>query len=71
MQLDGGSNAEVVDPGGWLDAYWMGRYYGFISASSTDDPALTEVPERGLQRGAEPYAGPERPDIEEILALTP
>ncbi|MBX3177922.1 MAG: hypothetical protein KF886_11210 [Candidatus Hydrogenedentes bacterium] len=65
MRLDGGHNGEVVaDPGGWLDAYWMGRYFGMISPPRTDDPALTGVPERGFRQGAAPYNGPARPPLE-------
>lgn len=64
MRLDGGSGGmTVADPGGWLDAYWMGRYYGMISAPQTDDPALTSVPQRDLQLGAKPYDGPPRPKL--------
>jgi len=65
MQLDGGSGGAVVaDSGGWLDAYWMGRYYGMITPPQTNDVSLTTVPHRGLQLGAAPYAGPERPKLE-------
>ena len=66
MRLDGGyaGGTVVADPGGWLDAYWMGRYYGMITAPQTDDPALVLVPERGLQLGAKPYDGPPRPKLE-------
>ena len=64
IQLDGGSGGAVVaDPGGWLDAYWMGRYYGMITAPQTTDKNLTTVPERGLHVGAKPYAGPARPKL--------
>lgn len=64
MRLDGGNRGEVVaDPGGWLDAYWMGRYYGMITPPQTDDESLTTVPKRGLQLGAEPYKGPARPKL--------
>ena len=64
MRLDEGYNGSMVaDPGGWLDAYWMGRYYGMISAPKTDDPKLTTVPDRGLQLGAKPYVGPARPKL--------
>ena len=60
----GASNAkEVEDPSGWLDAYWMGRYYGFILPPETDDPALTTVPPRGLRLGAVPYDGPPMPNV--------
>jgi hypothetical protein len=65
MALDRDYNGQVIaDPGGWLDAYWMGRYYGMITPPQTDDPALTTVPERGLQLGATPYSGPPRPKLE-------
>lgn len=64
MRLDGGANGAVVaDPGGWLDAYWMARYYGMITAPQTNDRTLTTVPERGLHVGAAPYAGPPRPKL--------
>ena len=64
MRLDEGYGGGVVsDPGGWLDAYWMGRYYGMITAPRTKDKELTTVPKRGLQLGAEPYSGPPRPKL--------
>lgn len=64
MRLDGGSGGRAVaDPGGWLDAYWMGRYYGMITAPQTDDPKLLTVPARNVQRGAAPYSGPPRPPL--------
>ncbi len=64
MRLDEGYGGSVVSgPGGWLDAYWMGRYYGMITAPRTDDKELTTVPTRGLQLGAEPYNGPPRPKL--------
>ncbi len=65
MRLDGVYGGKMVsDPSGWLDAYWMGRYYGMITAPQTDDENLTTVPKRGLKLGAEPYAGPPRPKLE-------
>ncbi|GMW02452.1 MAG: hypothetical protein AMXMBFR84_35880 [Candidatus Hydrogenedentota bacterium] len=63
VQPDGGSGQEVVDPSGFLDAYWMGRYHGFIKAPRETDPALVHVESRNLHLGAEPYAGPARPSI--------
>ena len=64
MRLDGTYGGTVVsDPGGWLDAYWMARYYGMITAPRTNDKELTTVPKRGLQLGAEPYSGPPRPKL--------
>ncbi len=63
LQLDGGSGGRrITPPTFWLDNYWMGRYYGFIEAPETDDPALTTIDERPVvQRGAAPYDGPPRP----------
>ncbi len=64
MRLDGTYGGKIVsDPSGWLDAYWMGRYHGMITAPKTDDPSLTTVPDRGLKFGAEPYVGPARPKL--------
>lgn len=64
MRLDGGGNGRVVaDPGGWLDAYWMARYYRMITAPQTTDENLITVPKRGLQLGAKPYDGPPRPKL--------
>jgi len=61
LRLKGGSGRDVVDCSGWLEAYWMGRHFGYITAPRTDDPALTSVPERDAQLGAPPYDGPPRP----------
>jgi hypothetical protein len=61
--LKGKGGGSVSDPSGWLDAYWMGRYYGMILAPDTTDPALSSVPRRGLQLGAVPYDGPPMPDV--------
>ena len=63
MQMDGGSGGrEVVEPGGWLAAYWMGRYYGFIEPPTVTDVSLLSL-EPGVHQklGAEPYVGPARP----------
>jgi hypothetical protein len=64
MQADGGSGGkDVVEPSGWLVAYWMGRYFGFIEAPTTKDPALLSVERnRGRTFGAKPYTGPPRPE---------
>jgi hypothetical protein len=56
-----GGGREVEDPSGWLDAYWMGRYYGFILPPETDDPALTTVPPGTPGRYAPLYDGPPMP----------
>jgi hypothetical protein len=63
MQADGGAGGnDVVEPGAWLLAYWMGRYHGFIGAPTVTDPGLLTV-ERTENRelGAKPYEGPMRP----------
>ena len=62
-RLENGGSHTVKEPSGWLDAYWMGRYHGFILPPETDDPALTTVAERGLQLGAAPYDGPPMPNV--------
>jgi hypothetical protein len=63
-EMKGGSDGkEVTDPSGWLDAYWMGRYYGFILPPDTTDAALISVPRRDLHLGAAPYDGPPMPDV--------
>ena len=63
LQLDGGGGHGILDPSSYLDAYWMGRYYGFIKAPTTTDPNLLTVEKRGLQLGAKPYDGPPRPKL--------
>ena len=63
LELDGGGRHGILDPSSYLDAYWMGRYYGFIKAPTTNDPEMLTVPKRGLQLGAEPYKGPPRPKL--------
>jgi hypothetical protein len=63
MQADGGAGGhDVVEPGAWLLAYWMGRYHGFIAAPTVTDPQLLTV-EHTYDRelGAKPYNGPPRP----------
>jgi hypothetical protein len=62
-QLEGGSGHEVVDPSGWLDAYWMGRYFGMILPPETSDPALLTVPPMPLREDVVPYDGPPMPNI--------
>ena len=64
LEKKGGDNGRVVvDPSGWLDAYWMGRYYGMILAPEVSDPALTVAPELPAGLGAVPYDGPPMPDV--------
>ena len=59
MQADGGSgNPDVIEPGAWLLAYWMGRYHGYITAPPTADPVLLQVERIGrTDLGAKPYVG--------------
>ena len=63
LEYDGsGGGHSVTPPIGWLEDYWMGRYYGFIEPPMTQTPELTTVPPRTLGRkGAAPYDGPPRP----------
>jgi hypothetical protein len=63
LHYDGGAGGRVVVPPiGWLEDYWMGRYYGFIEAPKTTTPELINPPPRTTKpRGAAPYAGPPRP----------
>lgn len=62
MDRQGGGNS-ATEPGGWLEAYWMGRYYGMITAPQTEDEVLLTVEQRGLELGAKPYTGPGRPKL--------
>ncbi len=54
---------KVEDCGAWIEGYWMGRYYGFITEPTATDAALISVPKRGLHLGARPYSGPPRPKL--------
>ncbi len=58
----GGGGRSVYPPVGWLEDYWMGRYYGMIQPpTTTDKQLLTVTPSRGGRKGAKPYQGPPRP----------
>ena len=63
LQYDGGEDSKgVTPPIGWLEDYWMGRYYGFIQAPKTTDPELISLkPRQQKRRGAAAYDGPPRP----------
>jgi len=63
QQLDGGGGRAVLDPSGWLDAYWMGRYYGLILPPEATDPAVVGVAPRHIDTGLPPYEGPPRPEL--------
>jgi hypothetical protein len=64
LQYDGGENGHAVTPPiGWLEDYWMGRYYGFIEPPKTQEKnSVTLEPRKQKIRGAAPYDGPPRPD---------
>jgi hypothetical protein len=63
LQYDGGESSRgVTPPIGWLEDYWMGRYYGFIEAPKTQDAELISIKPRAEKpHGAAPYEGPPRP----------
>lgn len=71
INMNGGSNSRGITPAiGWLEDYWMGRYYGFITAPETDDPALISVTDEEVpEGGAAPYSGPGRPD--DVIHIIP
>ena len=57
-----GGGMSVRDPSGWLDAYWMGRYFGMIlPPKEPTDPDTVEVlaPEKPVIQ----YDGPPMPDV--------
>lgn len=60
---DNGGGNVVTPPVGWLEDYWMGRYYGMIEAPAATDPALLSVgPKSDQAPKAVAYDGPSRPD---------
>ncbi len=63
IEYDGDHGGRIATPPvGWLEDYWMGRFYGMIAAPVTDDPQLVDVPPTSIQPwGAAPYTGPPRP----------
>ena len=63
LEYDGGDGGHSVTPPiGWLEDYWMGRYYGFIEPPKAQNAELITVQPRSLARKvAAPYAGPARP----------
>ena len=63
LEYDGGSGGRVVVPPiGWLEDYWMGRYYGLIEAPKTADAKLRHIEPRTTRpQGATTYDGPPRP----------
>ncbi len=65
IRYNGGNHGRsVTPPVGWLEDYWMGRFYGMLKAPTTTEPQLLTVPAAsGKTRGATPYAGPPRPNV--------
>jgi len=63
IKYDGGNQGRTVTPPvGWLEDYWLGRYYGMIEKPKADDPTLVSVPDDSVPAdGAKPYGGPRRP----------
>jgi hypothetical protein len=62
FDYDGGEGGHgITPPVGWLEDYWMGRYYGFIEAPKNPESQSRALPPRpaGLH-GAKPYDGPPR-----------
>lgn len=61
---DGGQSSKGVTPAvGWLEDYWMGRYYGFILPADTGDSSPISVNEAEVPSGgAAAYQGPQRPE---------
>ncbi|MBI5092481.1 MAG: hypothetical protein HZB26_08565 [Candidatus Hydrogenedentes bacterium] len=49
MQLDGGNDGKGVnDPSGFIEAYWMARYYGMMLPPDSADARLLSVENRRL-----------------------
>jgi hypothetical protein len=62
LRYDGGSGGRVMTPPiGWLEDYWMGRYYGFIEAPTTNTSEPSPLHSRAANRGAASYNGSPRP----------
>ena len=63
LQYDGGEGGKSVTPPlGWLEDYWMGRYYGFVEPPGTQKPEPASLSQRAeIRHGAAPYNGPPRP----------
>jgi hypothetical protein len=53
----------LTPPIGWLEDYWMGRYFGMIEApETTNSGLLTVTGHSGEPSKAAAYDGPPRPD---------
>ena len=53
-----GRGMYVEDCGGWIEAYWMARYFGFLTPPQATDVGLISVPKRGLQLRRQAVQGP-------------
>lgn len=61
---NGGDGGRGITPAvGWIEDYWMGRYYGFIKEPETTDRDLLKahIDAESLEAAA-PYTGPKRPE---------
>ena len=63
IEYDGGRGGRIITPPvGWLEDYWMGRYYGMIAAPAKGTAAKTEIAAITFEpTGAPQYSGPPRP----------
>lgn len=57
LELDGGNGGRVVTPPiGWLEDYWMGRYFGFIQPPAGVEPGAVRLESPApVRRGAAKY----------------
>lgn len=64
LGYDGGSNGRTATPPvGWIEDYWMGRFFGMIAPPTTTDAQLLTPPTSDeVFEGAAPYDGPPRPE---------
>lgn len=62
IELDGGSGHTITPPVGWLEDYWMGRFFGMLEAPK-DETSVTgdELVQIIDPQGAAPYNGSPRP----------
>ncbi|MEM9660631.1 MAG: hypothetical protein AAF961_19875, partial [Planctomycetota bacterium] len=63
LNYDGGAEGRIITPPvGWLEDYWMGRFYGMIGPPTVEGPRGPAVGVAGQDGiSAEPYDGPPRP----------
>lgn len=64
LRHDGGNGGRTVTvPAFWLEGYWMGRYFGLITAPDPADSEAIGPPPTQTQCGAKPYDGTPRPEM--------